>query len=188
MGTLLDLTGKKFGRMTALYRYGTSHQGLATWLCVCDCGKEKIVIGRDLTRGHTKSCRCLHIDRISKPKGVAASNELFLMYKQDARKRNHAFNIPRDEFDKLITSNCYYCGQPPYQVFRKPNDRKYRRDSIVHCGIDRYDNSIGYELDNVVSCCWNCNRAKNSLNGDEFIEMVIRIADRWKLRIANGKP
>lgn len=37
----------------------------ARWLCECNCSQKNkiIVIGRDLKRGHTKSCGCLHIER-----------------------------------------------------------------------------------------------------------------------------
>ena len=180
MGSLIDLTGMKFERMTVIRRNGIRRDGLAAWLCRCDCGNEKIVVGVDLRKGKVKSCRCYHRDIVSLPEGVAASNELFLMYKQSAKKMKREFNIPRELFDKLITSDCYYCGKPPYQVFRKPNERVYRRDSIVHCGLDRFDNNRGYDVDNVVSCCWICNRAKNNLSGEEFIKASINIANKWK--------
>ena len=29
------------------------------WLCECNCGTEKIILGSNLKRGHTKSCGCL---------------------------------------------------------------------------------------------------------------------------------
>jgi len=58
MGKVLQLKGKKFGRMTVIERYGSSSNG-ATWLCKCDCGNEKIVIGRHLVNGHTSSCGCI---------------------------------------------------------------------------------------------------------------------------------
>ena len=30
-----------------------------SWLCLCDCGKEKEIIGKNLRNGKTKSCGCL---------------------------------------------------------------------------------------------------------------------------------
>lgn len=33
------------------------------WLCVCDCGNEKSVVGQSLTRGDTKSCGCLAVQK-----------------------------------------------------------------------------------------------------------------------------
>lgn len=67
-----DLTGQRFGRLIvdqiSIRRgpmrprdgsgYNTRHQ--TYWLCVCDCGNIKRAMGRDLTRGMTKSCGCLH--------------------------------------------------------------------------------------------------------------------------------
>lgn len=41
-----------------------SGQRHARWLCACDCGVEKIVIGFNLRTGGTKSCGC------TRPKGV----------------------------------------------------------------------------------------------------------------------
>lgn len=42
MGRLYkDITGKKFGRLTALYRLHNYHKKGTYWLCVCDCGNLK---------------------------------------------------------------------------------------------------------------------------------------------------
>jgi hypothetical protein len=54
-----DLTGKKYGRLTVVGQYGRSKDRHILWKCVCDCGHEAIVAGRDLTSGHSKSCGCL---------------------------------------------------------------------------------------------------------------------------------
>ncbi len=35
----LDITGQRFGRLTALRREGRNSCNKPTWLCVCDCGK-----------------------------------------------------------------------------------------------------------------------------------------------------
>ena len=53
-----DLTGKRFGKLTVLSRYGTDKHGNATWKCRCDCGNETIAQAEDLKRGLTKSCKC----------------------------------------------------------------------------------------------------------------------------------
>lgn len=59
MGKLVDLTGQRFGRLTVIERAGTK-KGHATWLCICDCGKESTVKGSSLTSGMTRSCGCLY--------------------------------------------------------------------------------------------------------------------------------
>lgn len=55
-----DISGKRFGRLTALQPTGErSARGCTLWLCRCDCGKEiKADLG-ELTSGNRKSCGCL---------------------------------------------------------------------------------------------------------------------------------
>lgn len=53
-----DISGQKFGLMTALYSVGKNKQGKYTWRCVCDCGIEKDALGTDLRQGKIKSCGC----------------------------------------------------------------------------------------------------------------------------------
>lgn len=56
MGTLIDLTGERFGRLRVLSRAGSDLQNKPTWRCVCDCGAEVVVQGANLRKGHTVSC------------------------------------------------------------------------------------------------------------------------------------
>lgn len=62
---VIDVTGRKFGRLTVLEYVGTNEKKYAMFRCVCDCGKETIVKGRNLRTGHTKSCGCYWRDRSS---------------------------------------------------------------------------------------------------------------------------
>ena len=54
---ILDLAGRRFGRLTVIHRSGTIGSFKA-WLCQCDCGNAKTVSSRHLMDGHTKSCGC----------------------------------------------------------------------------------------------------------------------------------
>lgn len=54
-----DLTGKRFGRLTVIKQMPNNANGKVMWLCKCDCGNEKIIIGSLLHTGKTKSCGCL---------------------------------------------------------------------------------------------------------------------------------
>lgn len=58
MCILIDLTGQRFGRYTVLERNGVGANGMAAWLCECDCGARKTVIGNNLRQGHVVSCGC----------------------------------------------------------------------------------------------------------------------------------
>lgn len=59
MSKAIDLTGKKFGRLTAIKRVGSDKYYYSTWLCKCECGKEKICTSNSLKSGKIKSCGCL---------------------------------------------------------------------------------------------------------------------------------
>jgi 5-methylcytosine-specific restriction endonuclease McrA len=57
MGNFIDITGQKFGLLTVKSRHGRNNRGVITWLCLCDCGNEKILLSGALRNG-TKSCGC----------------------------------------------------------------------------------------------------------------------------------
>lgn len=63
MGKFIDLTGKRFGKLTVISRCKdyTSPKGktYVQWLCQCDCGNKTKVTTSNL-KGHTKSCGCLN--------------------------------------------------------------------------------------------------------------------------------
>lgn len=58
MSRLIDITGKRYGKLVVIHRFGTNHSGMPTWRCLCDCGKEIIIDGRNLRNGTTMSCGC----------------------------------------------------------------------------------------------------------------------------------
>jgi hypothetical protein len=62
----VDITGRRFGRLTALYRDGYSNGWQLVWVCRCDCGKTVRVEKNNLLRGRTKSCGCLRRELIEK--------------------------------------------------------------------------------------------------------------------------
>ena len=55
----LDLTGRRFGRLTVINCLGSDANYRVHWNCKCDCGNYKDVKTVDLTRGATRSCGCL---------------------------------------------------------------------------------------------------------------------------------
>ena len=59
MGKLINETGNIFGRLTVVGR--ADNKGTrAKWLCECECGNTKEVVGVLLRKGKVKSCGCLH--------------------------------------------------------------------------------------------------------------------------------
>jgi hypothetical protein len=62
MGAPLDLTGKLFGRLTALSLVPRELGKPRRWLCACSCGTSVVVAARNLRGGDSKSCGCFHRD------------------------------------------------------------------------------------------------------------------------------
>ncbi len=56
----IDISGKRFGRLLVKdYSEYRQEQAQTYWLCVCECGKEFMVVYNSLVSGNTSSCGCL---------------------------------------------------------------------------------------------------------------------------------
>jgi hypothetical protein len=66
MSHLIDHTGKRFGRLTALRRDFDNSKVGTYWICQCDCGTVKSVPGSNLVKGLANSCGCLQRERAAK--------------------------------------------------------------------------------------------------------------------------
>lgn len=61
MGVLIDLAGRKFGKLLVIERAETvDSQGNARWNCLCNCGNSKTTTSRCLRSGDTISCGCAY--------------------------------------------------------------------------------------------------------------------------------
>ena len=54
----LDLTGNRFGHLTVIARAGTDKFRKAAWMCACECGNTKVIVGQSLVSGASQSCGC----------------------------------------------------------------------------------------------------------------------------------
>lgn len=69
MARFIDLTGKKFGKLTIVRRAESEAAGKPRkWVCRCDCGNEIQCEGGNLKSGNTQSCGCLRVEKASKVK------------------------------------------------------------------------------------------------------------------------
>lgn len=65
MGAPIDMTGKKYGRLTVIEMAGRNKHNQRLWRCICDCGNETEVIGYSIRYGDTLSCGCLKKELIA---------------------------------------------------------------------------------------------------------------------------
>jgi len=169
----IDMTGKCYGRLTVLSR-AKSRKNRTRWLCKCDCGRLKTVTGKYLREGKTQSCGCIKREQQSLPPTEASRNNLFRLYIAGAERRDLSFKLSLDDFIRLTSGDCYYCGSKPSSWHRASATTGYQFN-----GIDRRDNFRGYEIDNCVPCCTVCNRMKMALGEQEFIIKCCQIAKKF---------
>ena len=182
MPNFIDLTGQKFGRLTAIKKMEHNKWGKTMWLCKCECGKEKIFRGHSLREGLTKSCGCLQkeIARVTginngKRFGLANMRIAISLYKIRAKKRGLEYKLTEEQFEEITKQDCYYCGVKPNNKY----DRNGLNGEFIYNGIDRIDNEKGYTMDNVVPCCKHCNMAKNTFTTQEFKNWIKKIYDNF---------
>jgi hypothetical protein len=149
------------------------------WTFECECGEITKDATGSVRSGRTKSCGCLQRENGTRmgrlhalPAGAASRNHVLAMYKRTATRRGLTWEIPDELFDVLVTGDCHYCGISPANL-RQPFNGE--NGGFTYNGIDRLNREQGYTFDNVVSCCWSCNRMKGPLSEEEFYQRIEKI-------------
>ena len=137
----------------------------------CECGKSKSIKMASLVNGTSKGCgRCGNrYIRTDEQLKTTSINSIFIDYKSNAKARNYKFQLTLSEFKSFIFQNCFYCNAEPANV------KKNKHTIIKYNGIDRLDNTVGYVVENCVSCCSTCNTMKLDHSTVFFLEHMQRI-------------
>ncbi len=61
-----SLIGQKFGKWTVVGHAGVARDRHIQWICLCDCGRKKIVSSTSLRFGSSRSCGCLIVESARK--------------------------------------------------------------------------------------------------------------------------
>jgi deoxycytidylate deaminase len=148
----------------------------------CKCGVLKSIKVASLINGTSSGCghcgnRYARTDEQLKTTSI---NNIFLDYKGNAKARNYDFNLTLDEFKGLIFQNCFYCDASPANI------QKNKHTIVKYNGIDRLDNSIGYQTSNCVTSCATCNTMKLDYSATHFLEQIQRIVKNNKFNQTNN--
>lgn len=87
--------------------------------------------------------------------------------KRAARNKGLGFDITREQHEELLKFPCCYCAGV--------------LNETGHV-LDRMDSARGYLRDNVVTCCYACNRIKN----DELTYAEMLVAMQAVLQLRKG--
>jgi len=90
-------------------------------------------------------------------------------YKTRANNKSLPFDLTKDEYDGIVTSQCYLCGRKSYEKHKN--------------GIDRIDNNLGYIMSNVKPCCGSCNYIKKDMELTELFNKMTEIFLKCKIKV-----
>lgn len=171
-----DWIGKRIGNLVVKKNVEGKSNHYTKFLCLCDCGNEKIIRGdvlyQSIKRKFVISCGC----RVKKRGEKRGLTTVISYYHNHCRQNNREFSLSRDEFYEICQLNCSYCGTPPSNVARLKTKTMGDR-FFIYNGIDRVDNKKGYILENCVACCKQCNLMKKDMDTEEWISHIRKIIE-----------
>ena len=151
-----DLTGKRFGRWTAIRKTPSSEKDEIRWDCICDCGTQRSVLERSLLRGRSKSCGCLQresasITAASLKKHNGKGTRIYTLWKGIRARCNNPNHRSYSTYGGSGIKMCHEWDD--FTAFRDWAYENGYDDNAekFSCTLDRIDRSKGYSPDN---CRW----------------------------------
>lgn len=154
-----DLTGQRFGKLLVKelikdYEFATSDG--AYWLCLCDCGKEKVIHRNGLLNGNTSSCGCLRGQFQRDPRNGLAEDLVGNRYGEWTVLENFALEtgrlcvaqcscgnierVPRSNLVSGKTKGCHKCKGK-----RLKEERKYKNVGLTQGRLTIIDVDDNYK-------------------------------------------
>lgn len=177
---LIDLSGKRFGRLVAISQDGRDKHGKVMWNCRCSCGNTRSISGGHLKSGNTKSCGCLQ--REVRIKHRQSYTRLYTVW-SDMKQR--CFNKNLRSYEHYGGRGIKICDEwKSFEQFYKWAMRSGYEPILT---IDRKDNNGDYTPENChfITKSENSKKTRSSMVWfvhDTIFLRVIDAAKFWKVR------
>lgn len=124
--------------------------------------------GKERKKAYLRSVciKCYWKSRASAHKKWAhTTHGRFLMARKIAKMHKHIWALSEEDYTVLLKLPCYYCRRIHFET---------------GIGLDRIDNSLGYEKTNVLPCCGTCNRIRCHLLTVEEMKAVMEMLIKFR--------
>lgn len=167
MRKLIDLTGKKFGRLTVIEMVGTHIYPCGTkiplWKCKCDCGNERVIHSSNLRKGQI-SCGCFKKENPNRLKHGLKGTRIYDIWQSMKQRCCNSKSINYKDYGARGITICDEWLHD-FQAFYNWSMLHGYKDNLE---IDRIDNDKGYIPEN---CCWTTReQQQNNKRNNHFIE------------------
>lgn len=198
------LAGKKYGMLTvigidSIEKYNVTGHLNKHWLCICECGGERVVRESLLCAGLTRSCGCLeHPAGHKHPRSLGfqeISGSKWYTICENASRRNIEVEITIKEAWELFEKQGRKCAISGVPISFGKECRSHSSASF-----DRKDSNTHYTKENSQWVHWLINQAKNSMTDKDFVEMCHAVSEfhgnvredtersPWEFKVASSRP
>ena len=119
-----NLLGLRFN-LLVVKAFSNTQNHQALWLCVCDCGNEKVVLGHSLQRGTTKSCGCLQPSQYNSARIAASTRptkKCTICHSELPNTNDYFVKAKRG----TLSSACKACHTDHNRLYRERNQEEVR--------------------------------------------------------------
>ena len=161
------LNGKKFNFLTVIEQaedyVSPSGKRQIQWLCKCDCGKEKIILGSSLKSGNAKSCTCQKIKLLKKQNKYEVKGKVVFVYFNNC---NDKMICDLEDWEKL-KQYCWILGKSGYAEARVNGKTRLFHHFVIQ-------SSVGYDRDHI-----NKNKLDNRKGNLRIVSRSINNYNRY---------
>ncbi len=200
---LIDLTGKRFGKLTVTARSERRNpHGQPFWVCKCDCGQEKEILGFNLRYGQSTSCGCYRLEVLARGRATQKVRGKNGRAQAAMRAAGDAYVPSADEWYRQCAGRFYeaqaegipvgfatvqefatYCKAiaPTHCPILGIELKRGCEQKVANPSVDRIVPEKGYVPGNIQIISNKANMMKNSASLDElmkFAEWVFNEANR----------